>query len=54
VDNLKPGHKMKPVNNKFEKWLNSKYGNHSKVTATCGKVHNYLGLELDYRKQKEN
>jgi hypothetical protein len=41
------------VNDRFEKWLNSKYGNHGKVTATCGKVHNYLGMELDYQKQGE-
>jgi hypothetical protein len=33
--------------------LNSKYGNHGKVTATCGKVHDYLGMELDYRKRGE-
>jgi hypothetical protein len=31
--------------------LNSKYGNHGKVTATRGKVHDYLGMELDYRKR---
>jgi hypothetical protein len=35
----------------FEKWLNSKYGNHGKVTATLGKLHDYLGMQLDYRKQ---
>jgi hypothetical protein len=42
---------MKSVNNQFEKWLNEKYGKHGKVTATCGKVHDYLGMELDYWKQ---
>jgi hypothetical protein len=31
--------------------LNSKYGNHGRATAACGKVHNYLGMELDYRKR---
>jgi hypothetical protein len=31
--------------------LNSKYSNHGKVTATRGKVHDYLGMELDYRKR---
>jgi hypothetical protein len=51
VDNLKSSHKSKLVNNKFEKWLNSMYGKHGKVTATHGQVHGYLGMELDYRKQ---
>jgi Reverse transcriptase (RNA-dependent DNA polymerase) len=53
LDNLKSSHKTKAVNNRFKKWLNSKYGNHGKVTATCGKVNNYLGMELDYQKRGE-
>jgi hypothetical protein len=53
VNNLKSSHKMKSVNYKFEKLLNSKYGKHRKVTATRGKVHKYLGMELEYRKQGE-
>jgi N12 class adenine-specific DNA methylase len=53
VDDLKSSHKMKSVNDQFEKWLYKKYGKHGKVTTTCGKVHNYLGMELDYCKQGE-
>jgi hypothetical protein len=53
VDDLKSSHKMKSVNDQFEKWLNKKYGKHRKVTAACGKVHDYLGMELDYRKRGE-
>jgi hypothetical protein len=53
VDNLKLSHKLKSVNDKFEKWLNSMYGKHGKVTPTCGRIHNNLGMELDYRKQGE-
>jgi hypothetical protein len=53
VDDLKWSHKLKSVNDRFKKWLNSKYSNHRKVTATCGKVHNYLGIELDYWKRGE-
>jgi hypothetical protein len=53
VDDLKLSHKMKWVNDRFKKLLNSKYGNHGKVTATHGKVHDYLGMELDYRKRGE-
>jgi hypothetical protein len=53
VDDLKLSHKMKSVNNKFEKWLNRKYGKHGKVTKKRGKVHDYLGMESDYHKQGE-
>jgi hypothetical protein len=53
VDNLKSSHKSKLVSNKFEKWLNSMYGKHGRVTATRGQVHDYLGMELDYQKQGE-
>jgi hypothetical protein len=53
VDNLTSSHKSKPVNNKFEIWLNSMYGKHGKVTATRGQVHDYLRMELDYQKQRE-
>jgi hypothetical protein len=54
VDNLKLTHKTKSENNKFEKWLSSKYSNHGKVTATRSRVYDYLlGMELDYRKQEE-
>jgi hypothetical protein len=30
VDDLKLSHKMKSVNDQFEKWLNGKYGKHRK------------------------
>jgi hypothetical protein len=53
VDDLKSSHKLKLVNDKFEKWLNSMYGKHRKVTATRGQMHDYLGMELDYQKQGE-
>jgi hypothetical protein len=53
LDNLKLSHNIKSVNNKVEKWLKSEYSKHGKVTATCGKVHDYLGKELDYHKQGE-
>jgi hypothetical protein len=53
VDNLKSSHKLKSVNDKFEKWLHSMYGKHGKVTATRGGIHDYLGIELDSRKQGE-
>jgi hypothetical protein len=47
VDDLKSSHKSKLVNNKFEKWLNSMYSKHGKVTSTRGRIHDYLGMDLD-------
>jgi hypothetical protein len=47
VDNLKSSHKLQSVNDKFEKWLNSMYGKHGKVTATRGRIHDYLRMEFD-------
>jgi hypothetical protein len=29
------------------------YGKHGRVTATRGRVHDYLGMELDYQKRGE-
>jgi hypothetical protein len=49
MDDLKSSHKLKLLNDQFEKWLNSKYSNHGKVTVTCGKVHDYLRMELGYK-----
>jgi hypothetical protein len=48
VDNLKSSHKNPKVNDKFEHWLQSNYGQHGKVVHHCGKVHEYLGMEIDY------
>jgi hypothetical protein len=53
VDDLKSSHKSKSVKDKFEKCLNIMYGKHGKVTTTRGRIHNYLGMELDYQKQGE-
>ena len=36
------------VNDKFLEWMNEKYGVHGAVTATRGKVHEYLGMAIDY------
>jgi hypothetical protein len=51
VDDLKSSHILKQVNDDFEKWLNTTYGNHGKVTSNRGKVHNYLGMQLDYSRK---
>jgi hypothetical protein len=48
VDDLKSSHDDPKVNDKFEDWLQMKYGEHGKVVAHRGKIHDYLGMELDY------
>ena len=48
IDDLKSSHEDKTVNDKFEKWLQDKYGEHGKVKAHCGAKHDYLGMVLDY------
>jgi hypothetical protein len=48
VDDLKSSHKDPKVNDEFEEWLQMKYGEHGKDVAHRGKIHDYLGMELDY------
>jgi hypothetical protein len=48
VDDLKSSHVDPKVNDDFLDWLNSKYGNYGEVKATRGKIHDYLGMTLDY------
>jgi hypothetical protein len=48
IDDLKSSHIEKQVNDDFLKWLNETYGDLKAVTATRGKVHEYLGMRLDY------
>ena len=46
VDDLKVSHKDKFVVTKFLKYLGDLYGN--RITVNRGKVHDYLGMDLDY------
>ena len=48
VDDLMCSHVDKKVNDKFEKWLNKKYGGYGEVQCTRGKVHDYLGMKFDF------
>ena len=49
VDNLKSNHKQSKVNDIYE-WLQEIYGDPkiAPVKATRGKIHEYLGMMLDY------
>ena len=53
VDDLKCSHKKKTVNDEFAKWLEETYGQHGKMKIHCGKVHDYLGMKLDYSEKKK-
>ena len=50
VDDLKSSHVDPEVNRKFLTWLNKKYADDgiAEVKATFGKVHDYLGMTLDF------
>jgi hypothetical protein len=48
VDDLKSTHKSATVNDQFDEWLQFKYGEHGKVVTHRGKIHDYLGMELNY------
>ena len=53
VDDLKSSHEDKTVNDKFEKWLQDKYGERGKVKAHRGAKHDYLGMVLDYSERRK-
>ena len=53
VDDLKCSHKKKTVNDDFAQWLEKTYGQHGKVKVHSGKVHEYLGMKLDYSEKKK-
>jgi hypothetical protein len=48
VDDLKSSHKDSRVNDQFDKWLQEKYGEHGEVAIHRGKIHDYLGMEIDF------
>lgn len=55
VDDLKSSHQDKKVNDEFAKWLEDKYGDETigQVKATRGKIHDYLGMTLEYSENGE-
>jgi hypothetical protein len=48
VDDLKSSHIDPKVNNQFDKWLQENYGEHGEVAIHQGKIHDYLGMEIDF------
>ena len=51
VDDIMSSHKDAPVNGEFAKWANKKYGNLKEVTTHRGKMHEFLGMKLDFQKE---
>jgi hypothetical protein len=48
VDDLMASHVNPKINDRFDKWLNEKYGHYGIVSCTRGKVHDYLGMTFDF------
>ena len=51
VDELKVSHKDPLETTKFAHYLSLQYG--KKLTVNRGKVHGYLGMDLDYSRKGE-
>jgi len=48
VDDLKISHVDEQVVDETVRMLNNKYGKHKPLTVNRGKIHDYLGMKLDY------
>lgn len=48
VDDLKISHAQKEMVDDFLEWITATYGSIGEVKVSRGKVHNYLGMKLDY------
>ena len=48
VDDLKSSDMDTKVQEEFVQWIRDTYGSIGEVTVTQGKVHEYLGMKLDY------
>ena len=50
VDDIKASHKDPKVVDWIIETLKEEYGNEAPLTISCGKVHSYLGMQLDFQK----
>ena len=48
VDDLLSSHKDPGVNSELARWAQKKYGNFKPVKVTRGKIHDFLGMKLDF------
>ena len=52
VDDLLSSHVNPKVNDKFASWLEKMYGKYKAVEPTRGKVHDYLGMIVDFNEDE--
>ena len=48
VNNLLSSHVDSIINDKFLAWLKKTYSKHGKVKSTRGKIHDFLGMKLNF------
>jgi len=48
VDDLMACHVLPKINDRFDTWLNKMYGHYGAVKCIRGKVHDCLGMTLDF------
>jgi hypothetical protein len=53
VDDLKISHKNPNVVTSIIQQLKEKFGNEAPLSVTRGKIHEYLGMKLDYTKENK-
>jgi len=53
VDDCKISHEDRDVVDDTIRKLKERFGNESSITVTCGKVHGYLGMTIDYSTKGE-
>ena len=49
VDDIMSSHKDAAINDEFAQWANKKYGSIKKVSAHRGKIHEFLGMKIDFK-----
>ena len=53
VDDIKISHKNQQVVNKILEAMNAEYDKETPLTITCGPMHEYLGMEIDFSQAGE-
>ena len=52
VDDVISSHLNSKVNDEFAAWANKVYGKLKKVEVHCGRIHDYLGMCLNFQQEK--
>jgi hypothetical protein len=53
IDDLKASHILSTVVDKFIEDMEREFGKETPINKSCGKVHDYLGMKLDFSKPGE-